>query len=686
MTRSAAEGRAATLLVGTRGFGAVHLARLAERTEQAELVAVADPAGAPAEGFGADAPAFASLDEALAAGIRPEVVIVATPTPTHASLAIRALEIGADVYLEKPPVASMADFDRLLEAERRSGRSVQVGFQSLGSAALDAIAAEGDVRSVAAYGTWLRSRGYWNRSAWAGRRTIDGRPVVDGVVTNPLAHAVATALHIAGARSADDVADVELELHRAADIEADDTSSVRVTLASGIRIGIALTLCSPEQRPPIVQVRTTGRDLDFSYTLDELRESGASPDGETDDVRRFGRTDLFDDLLEHRRTGAPLRSPLVQAGAFMRVLEAVRLAPDPAPIPAVAIQWRGEGDEAHPVVADVDRWVRRAAEQAALFSELHVPWAKPAAETSAVPIGAPDDLDRTHAFALRDPGVSVVATSSPRPFLHPIRTPGGVVVSDAHPIDHDWHLGLSFTVQHAAGVNFWGGRTWVRDQGYRWLADHGRIETVDLVVRPDGYDASSAWLDPHGRVLLEQRTALRLDSAGEGGANEGGANEAGSGDGRAGGVRAFELAVELRTAGPEPITLGSPGSGGRADAGYGGLAWRLPFGEDIDVRTPDASGEADCHGRPARWLAYTARFDGGVATVALAGADAATAADPWFVRVESYPGIGSAIAWDRETIVGPEPLVRRWRGLVADGDPGDAVIERLLAPAVRGAA
>ena len=132
-------GTAARLvLVGVRGFGEVHaerIARLAERG-QVELVAAVDPAVAGSQStiYGVDL--YADLAEALAV-VRPvDVVVVAAPIGAHYALARTALAAGADVYLEKPPVTSLAELAALLDLERETGRVVQVGFQSLGSEAL----------------------------------------------------------------------------------------------------------------------------------------------------------------------------------------------------------------------------------------------------------------------------------------------------------------------------------------------------------------------------------------------------------------------------------------------------------------------------------------------------------------------------------------------------------------------
>jgi hypothetical protein len=45
--------------------------------------------------------------------------------------------------------------------------------------------------------------------------------------------------------------------------------------------------------------------------------------------------------------------------------------------------------------------------------------------------------------------------ASRRPFLHPVRTPAGDVVTRDAPDDHPWHHGLWFTIKFVNGENFW---------------------------------------------------------------------------------------------------------------------------------------------------------------------------------------------------------------------------------------
>ena len=82
------------------------------------------------------------------------------------------------------------------------------------------------------------------------------------------------------------------------------------------------------------------------------------------------------------------------------------------------------------------------------------------------------------------------------------------------------------------------------------------------------------------------------------------------------------------------------------------------------------------HGSVSDWIAFSARFPDGDATVALASAQKR----PWFVRVTDYPGLGSALAWDQPVVLdADESVALTFDGLVADGRLADAEVAGLLA-------
>ncbi|GAA2798157.1 Gfo/Idh/MocA family protein [Kribbella solani] len=362
-------------VVGIHGHGASHLrnvTRLAGRG-QAELVAVADPQGA------ADLPAgvqvFAGLDELLAA-TAVDVVVICTPIQTHVPLAELAMRAGADILLEKPPTATLAEFERLSAVVAETGRACQVGFQAQASEATLKLASMiadghlGELRGISATGKWVRKARYFQRARWSGRRRLDGIDVVDGAVTNPLAHAAAAALLLDGSTGVDDVRTVETELYRANPIESDDTSSVRITTTRGTPILIAVTLCATEHLEASVIVHGSEGRAVLTYQSDLI------------DGTKYGRADLLENLIAHRADPAvPLYCPLHATGGFTRVVEAVRTAPDPIEIPAELVRWEGDGPERRPVVLEVEDWIDRASDELALFSELGAPWSQSKGKT-----------------------------------------------------------------------------------------------------------------------------------------------------------------------------------------------------------------------------------------------------------------------------------------------------------------
>ncbi|WP_233552552.1 DUF6807 family protein [Jiangella rhizosphaerae] len=617
-------------LAGVHGYGALHLRRLLAARDRVDLVAVADPVP-PGAGLPPGTAVHADLASLLDATPDIDVVVVATPIHTHAALAERALLAGADLLLEKPPFARLADFHRIRELARAERRAVQVGFQSLGSHALaefdrDAFGL-GPVTAVGAVGLWRRDRSYWRRSEWAGRRRLAGVDVVDGVVTNPLAHAVVTALRIAGARGVDDIGTIDLDQYRANDIEADDTSVVRIRTAGGAVVTCALTLCAPEQRPPVVTVSGPGGDAEFDYTSDRVVTSRGT--------RLCGRTDLLGNLLDHREHGTALVAPLEATGAFMAVMEAVRTAPPPIAVDAART------NDGVPVPPGIVGLATVAARRHATFRELGAPWAAPRADSRLATLR----IAGQHVAHLLD-GMGAAPASSPRPFLDRVRTLGGVLLSTAHPADHDWHVGVSVGITDVDGANFWGGRTYRRPAGYVWQNNHGRVFTAGIEIGPGRLAQRLEWRASESVLLYESRLLSWCPVEALG----------------------WQLTFEFTLTPAAPSArLASPGASGRPGAGYGGFFWRFPACDDVLIRNRDgATGEDAVHGRRSDWLLWSGRFAGRPATVVFRARDAH--GDPWFVRHRDYPAVGAALAWDRPRVVRrAAPLTRSFQLLIADG-------------------
>ncbi|MFD1147610.1 DUF6807 family protein [Saccharothrix hoggarensis] len=593
------------VLAGAAGYGRLYLREIAA-LEAEGLVRLAgvcevNPLDAEARRLVGDRPVDADLtrlmgDLGLGEG---DIGIVSTPLHTHVPLAHHVLDAGAHLVLEKPPTPTLADWHDLVD--RSAGRLVQIGFQSLGSHAVHRLAdlmrtgALGEIRGIGVRGTWSRDDAYYTRAPWAGRRTLDGAPVVDGALTNPFAHGIATALALDGSTGVDDVEDIELELLRSRDIEADDTSCLRLRTRNGTVVVVAVTLCAEVVREPVLVVHGSRARAELHYTRHRLVLDGID--------ERYRHDTPLRNLLDHLRDPAvPLHAPLAGAGAFMRVLEAVRTAPDPVPIDPAWLRRNGNRVD----VDGVDHVVTKASEHLRTFAELDVPWSPLAGvarygwDTARLPLVVP------------------------RPALHPVRTLGGVVVTGEHPEDHPWHRGIGLALPDVNGVNLWGGRNYVPGEGYV-PGELGR-------VRESGPD-ELAWCDSAGAVLLRERRRVRRRVVTDG----------------------WELEWTSVLTAERDVVLHSPGSKGRAGAGYGGWFWRLPDLDPAYVRvfSPNGVGEEEVNGRTAPWLAVVVgdpeRAPGkGTWTAVVSGPT-----DPWFVRVGQYQGIGSALAWDAPVVLEP---------------------------------
>jgi predicted dehydrogenase len=125
-------------IIGTGNTSGSHIESLKRQNERVEVVAAVDVDEARVKAFAEKhgiAAWYTSADAMLAAQ-HPDLVHIVTPPGTHCDLAVASLNAGAWVYCEKPLCISLAEFDRITEAENTTGRYVSSVFQwRFGSAA-----------------------------------------------------------------------------------------------------------------------------------------------------------------------------------------------------------------------------------------------------------------------------------------------------------------------------------------------------------------------------------------------------------------------------------------------------------------------------------------------------------------------------------------------------------------------
>ncbi|NEY36386.1 oxidoreductase [Streptomyces sp. PRKS01-65] len=254
-------------------------------------------------------------------------------------------------------------------------------------------------------------------------------------------------------------------------------------------------------------------------------------------------------------------------------------------------------------------------------------------------------------------------SSGPRPYLHPVTTLAGTTVTELAPADHLHHLGVGVAVPDVEGHNFWGGRTFVRDQGPTELDNHGsQRHTAFQLSDPDGFVEELRWVAAGRELLHERRTvaATALTAT----------------------AWALDFTFSLTNTTSGTLTIGSPATNGRPGAAYGGFFWRARKEQaPPDVFTARAHGESEVHGHRADWLALA----GGDWTLVFAGATERTRQDPWFVRTTEYPGVGSSLAHGERLAIAPGgTAVRRIVTVVADGrldrDGASTLVRKAVSP------
>ncbi len=259
-------------IIGIGGYAQVHLRalRTLHHAGLCRLVAVADPAAGrfPEVCAGLRSEGIDILEDSHALLERSDLdaIVIATPIWLHARQAIAALQAGKHVYLEKPPCATLAEFEEITAAQHASGKVCAVGFQMQASPVMrymQTVIAEGVIGALTdvwASVRWSRDTAYYERAAWAGRMRLEGNPVFDGPATNALAHVVQAALSLAGSPLR-----MRGRLLRARPIESYDTAYLEAECTSGGLVKLALTHASKMNEGAMLHLRGTGGEAHFSW-------------------------------------------------------------------------------------------------------------------------------------------------------------------------------------------------------------------------------------------------------------------------------------------------------------------------------------------------------------------------------------------------------------------------------------
>jgi predicted dehydrogenase len=257
-----------------------------------------------------------------------QAVFNPTPIEVHAETTIPCLDAGFPVWLEKPPVPTLAEYDQLLPAIERSGQPVDVCFNSLYGCNLRKLKADlvagvyGRIKRISGIGGWVRTESYFERNAWAGALKINGHWIYDGTINNPFAHVLCNNLFLAAKEelALAEPAEVEARLWRVHAIESEDTSSLRIVTRDGIEVFSHLTL-APEATviPESVIDTEAARIVLSNFEVVDVHWH----DGRKEHIRSFkeNRVEMLEELAHRCGTDAPQLCSLAMCRPFTAVVE-----------------------------------------------------------------------------------------------------------------------------------------------------------------------------------------------------------------------------------------------------------------------------------------------------------------------------------------------------------------------------
>lgn len=252
---------------------------------------------------------------------------------------------------------------------------------------------------------------------------------------------------------------------------------------------------------------------------------------------------------------------------------------------------------------------------------------------------------------------------SPKPYLHPIRTRRGDVVSLFRPHDHVWHKGIAWALPVVNDENFWGGPTYVHGQFYVQLPNNGTQQHEGELSLRAGEGAVVAhelrWITESARTLFTERRTLTAQTLSDD-------------------AWALTFDTQLTNVSSGAIAIGSPTTRGRENAGYGGLFWRGPrsFTGGTLVAPGVAGTGDDLRGSRHEWMGFAGTHDDtGAKSLVLVLDDTANPHHPpqWFARTEEFAALNPAPFFSEEVTVEAGETVRfRYAVGIADGGADDA--------------
>lgn len=187
--------------------------------------------------------------------------------------------------------------------------------------------------------------------------------------------------------------------------------------------------------------------------------------------------------------------------------------------------------------------------------------------------------------------------SAPKPYIHPLRTSDGVLLTAYQPSDHVWHRGLWFSWKYINDVNYWEEQVSDVECESR-LASEGRTESrgdeaLSFVAGDARLRHELGYVDPDAKtVLVEQRTVTVAPPRGDG-------------------TYSIDLVHDFTVADQEVTLSATPITADMPWGGYAGLGVRAARSlQGFRVLSSEGLRGTEANGAPSRWIDLSGVADG----------------------------------------------------------------------------
>lgn len=188
-----------------------------------------------------------------------DLAIICTPPFLHKEHSIFALSHGSYVLCEKPVAPTLEDAEAMLEAEKKYGKWISIGYQWSFSEAIQKLKSDilsGRLGAPVSFKTaisWPRTLDYYGRGTkWGGRISKDGIVILDSIASNACAHYLHNMFFLLGEEmnKSADVCKLSGECFRANDIENFDTCALKLTTDGKVPLYFIASHATETKREP----------------------------------------------------------------------------------------------------------------------------------------------------------------------------------------------------------------------------------------------------------------------------------------------------------------------------------------------------------------------------------------------------------------------------------------------------